>query len=231
MDELTVKARPAPTAQRPLLGTTVLIVEDSRFASEAVRLLCLRSGARIRRADCLASAERHLGTYRPEVAIVDLGLPDGSGLALIGTLAQAAARPDVILATSGLDRSEAEAASQAAGADGFLAKPIEGLAAFQEAILAHLPPDRRPRGLRELSGDTVHPDRLALDEDLAQAERMLLEDGVPPVFVARFLQGLARTGHDVDLLAQARSLVPGQPDIRDRLMAMIAARRGEKRVV
>ena len=97
---------PAATATRPLLGLTILVVEDSRFARDAMRLLCLRSGARIRRADCLRSARRHLQVYRPSVAIIDLGLPDGSGAELIKEQAVAEPRIQALLAISGDDTKE-----------------------------------------------------------------------------------------------------------------------------
>ncbi|CTQ31494.1 response regulator [Jannaschia rubra] len=225
-------ARPAPTAQRPLLGQTVLLVEDSRFASEAVRLLALRSGARIRRADCMASAERHLLTYRPGVAIVDLGLPDGSGLDLIARLARATQRPNVLLATSGQAPDAVEAEAMAAGADGFLPKPVESLAVFQQAILRHLPHDLRPRGLRVIGSESVEPDRLALSEDLIHADRLLSDERVSPRFVAEFLTGLARTGHDAVLLAETQGLAARTMDeLRPVLRRLIAERLDDRRVV
>ena len=94
------RTTPTPTAERPLLGLTVLVVEDSRFACEAMRLLCLRSGARIRRAGSLRAARRHLQVYRPSIVIADLGLPDGNGIDLIAELAQSQPRVDALLALS-----------------------------------------------------------------------------------------------------------------------------------
>lgn len=216
---------PTPTAERPLAGMTILVVEDSRFASEALRLMCLRSGARIRRADCLASAHRHLNTYRPTVAVVDLGLPDGSGLTLIAEMHRDSTRVPVLLATSGADRAEAERAALQAGADGFLPKPVESLGAFQSEILRHLPAEMHPRGPRDLAAAALEPDRLALREDLGHALSLLNSDSLPTGYLRRFLLGLARSAHDDGLEETARAL-PAHLAHEDRanLRALLADR-------
>lgn len=101
---------------------TMLLVEDSRFAAEAVRLICRRAGIRLRRADSLAAAALHLRVYRPDIALIDLGLPDGSGVDLISALQRSHVRPRRMVAISG-DLSLRDAALEA-GADAFLLKPI-----------------------------------------------------------------------------------------------------------
>ncbi len=212
-----VMTHPQPPG-RPLLGLTVLLVEDSRFASDAVRLLCLRSGARIRRADCLASARKHLRVYRPAVAIIDLGLPDGLGDELIAELATAQPRVSVILATSGDDGAQARA--MAAGADGFLPKPIANLAAFQQAILAQLSdPDRS--SLRALTDEEIQPDPIALRDDLMHVADVLAanEDRATLDYVAQFLGGLARSANDRPLAQAARGL--SHPGARDAALSQI----------
>jgi len=187
---------PAPTAMRPLLGLTVLVVEDSRYACEAMRLLCLRSGARIRRADCIRSARRHLQVYRPSVVVVDMGLPDGNGADLIAELAQADTEKSVVLATSGDDGLEQEAME--AGAQGFLSKPITSLAVFQQMVLAALPRDRQPPGLRLLEDEQVSPDELAYHDDINYAAELLenLADDKALDYIAQFLKGVARSVED-----------------------------------
>ncbi|NRB04262.1 MAG: response regulator [Rhodobacteraceae bacterium] len=197
---------PAPTRNRPLLGLTVLAIEDSRYASEAIRLMCLRSGARIRRADSLRAAGKHLKMYQPSVVIVDLGLPDGFGADLIQDMAHSAARPDVILGTSG-DVDGAQSALNA-GANGFLAKPIETLGVFQEAILSHLPEDRRPMGARVLPDEKPKLDPIAYRDDMVHISEVLKELTNPSDldYVAQFLSGVATLAEDHVLADAAHSL-------------------------
>ncbi len=196
----------SPSAARPLLGMTILVVEDSLYTSDAVRLMCLHSGARIRRADCLRSARRHLSVYRPSAVIIDLGLPDGSGIDLISELDAARPRVGSIIGASGTDGAETDALK--AGADGFLPKPMANLGAFQQVILNTLPRDRQPRGPRILCNDTVHPDPLAFHDDMVHASNLLeLHDEGPVIdYVAQFLGGVARAADDTPLLDAATAL-------------------------
>ncbi len=195
-----------PTPSRPLLGVTILVVEDSRFACEALRMLCVRSGARIRRADSLAAAERHLQVYRPTVLIVDLGLPDGDGADLIRTSAQASPRIPVVLGSSGDDL--ARDICQGAGADGFLPKPVQSLAQFQELILSCLPEGQRPMGPRAVNDEVVYPDTLAYHDDLAHAADLLDggSDGKVLDYVAQFVTGIARSAADAPLITAGEAL-------------------------
>lgn len=195
----------APTARRPLLGVTVLVVEDSRFASEAVRLMCLRSGARIRRADSLENARRHLAIYRPTVLLVDVGLPDGSGLTLIRSATEAAPRIEVVLGMSGEDHSKDVSD---AGADGYIEKPVQSLSAFQSAILRHLPADRQPPSPRATNDETIRPDPIAYRDDLTHIAQVLddTDDERALDYVTQFLGGVARIAHDHDLDAAVTQL-------------------------
>ena len=228
---------PTPTAARPLLGLTVLVVEDSRFACEAMRLLCLRSGARIRRADCLRSARRHFRVYRPSVAVIDLGLPDGNGAELIEELNEAIPRVDGILAISG--DPHLESAAMAAGADAFMEKPITSLGFFQERILGMLPPERQPKGPRRVDELTVEPDRIAYQDDMAHIADVLDDQlsGHTLDYVAQFLRGVARSANDTVLenaamaLAEQRALGKTAASETARIAGLIQHRLAERKAI
>lgn len=186
----TAEVLPFPSTTRPrapLAGRSILLVEDSRASVEAIRLYCHRLGARLRRADCVASAHRHLKGFRPHAAIVDLGLPDGSGIEVIAEMNRAVPRPEVIVATSGLDDETAVARAMRAGADGFLPKPVPSIAAFQAAVLG--------REVARIGGDgpvDPRPDPAMLIDDLRNALSRLrrardAHDRDTAVYVARFV--------------------------------------------
>jgi len=222
--------RTSPTARRPLLGLTVLAVEDSRFACETMRLMCLRSGARIRRADCLRSARRHLQVYRPSVVIVDMGLPDGRGEDLIHDLDAASPRVSALLGLSGDDGAEERAIN--AGADAFMGKPLQSLAAFQEAILAVLPETQRPKGLRPVTDDQITPDPAAYRDDMTHVADLLEGETDGPMldYVAQFLGGVARSADDKTLakaatrLKKQRALGGQSPEMVKTLSQMVRDR-------
>ena len=194
---LTITARPQ----------TMLLVEDSRFAAEAVRLICRHAGIRLRRAETLADARRHLHSYRPELALVDLGLPDGSGLDLIAELAAMEARRPRIVAVSGDGERRADAL--AAGADAFCEKPLD-LSGHLAAIVGVTGPQAQsvldrdlllPGGGRANVGG-ARADPMALHDDLKRAHALLRERGSVG-YAGQFVGGIARCLNDATLIAAA----------------------------
>lgn len=207
----------------PLQGTTILAVEDSRFACEALRLMARRAGARLRRAETIEAARRHLKVYCPDVALIDLGLPDGRGEVLIRDLMQSPRRPSAVLGMSG--SPEGRAIALAAGADGFIDKPLENVAQLCRALRPLLPElDIHPPPIGP--NNAVAPDPLALRDDLTFAARALQGEPGPDRqrYVVAFLTGIAAYAHDGDL-ADAAHLAGDTADLT-RLRQALAARLG-----
>lgn len=215
---------PSRTLTGALQGLTLLAVEDSRYAGEALRLMAQRSGARLRRAESLSDAQRHLRLYRPDLVLVDIGLPDGSGLQLIEEIRARPDRPPPVLAMSG-DPACREAAL-AAGAALFMEKPWPGLARFQSDILRVLP------GMRGAMAPDLplRPDRLALSEDLARAVEMLDSgtDSGGRHYLAQFLGGIARQIHDRGLAHAAAELQRGEAGSAGALAQLLRCRLEEQ---
>lgn len=213
----------------PFRGLTLLAVEDSRFAAEAMRLMCRKLGLRLRRAEDLRGAHLHLRLYRPDVVLVDLGLPDGRGEALIRDLVGSPWRPRAVLATSGDPAGRATAL--AAGADGFIDKPLESLGAFRAALIRVLPeladPPPLAQDLPTDADERIAPDLLALRDDLAHAAAVLRDrqDAEARQYLAGFLGGVARHAHDPALAeaAEAAGRAAADQD-SDRLEGMLERR-------
>lgn len=184
---------------------TLLLVEDSRFAAEGIRILCRKMGIRLRRAQSLAEARAHLRVYRPDIALVDIGMPDGSGLDLIASLHQQHNRPSRIIATSG-EPTLADSCL-AAGAQAFVGKPcavadlVAGLLGADAGAFLPPPCAADPWQSAFPSRFDLGGDPLALSDDLRLASDLLngARDPDRLRYAAQFLQSIARLLDDTDL--------------------------------
>lgn len=201
----------------PFRGITLLVVEDSRFTCDALRLICQRAGGRLRRAETITSARAHLACYRPDVVIVDLGLPDGRGETLI---AEVAARGLPVLAISG--DPDGRAPAFAAGAAGFIDKPLGSIADFHQLILGLL----GTQTAEPLPETVPAADPLALRDDLLRAAALVAARGADIAYAAGFVRSLARAAGDQGLERTALQAMTGTGQqalglmLADRLAAL-----------
>jgi two-component system KDP operon response regulator KdpE len=117
----------------------ILVVEDETEIRRVVRLILQAEGYEVFEADSVQRGRIEAGTRRPDLLVIDLGLPDGDGVDLIRELRQWSAAPVIVLsARSGEDD---KIAALDAGADDYLAKPFgagELLARIRAQLRRHL---------------------------------------------------------------------------------------------
>jgi two-component system KDP operon response regulator KdpE len=118
-------------------GPTVLIVEDDPETRATIaRDLAVR-GYRVEQAADARTAIERWEARRPDVVLLDLGLPDLDGLDVIRRIRRDATTPIVILSARYLEREKVEALER--GADDYLTKPfgVDELNARLRVALRH----------------------------------------------------------------------------------------------
>ncbi len=101
--------------------TWILLVEDQEDIRHFNALLLVEEGYGVHTAGCLAEARVLLAAQRPSLVILDIGLPDGNGLSLLGELRKRGDIPVLILTGYGQGRDIIRGFQ--AGCDDYLSKP------------------------------------------------------------------------------------------------------------
>jgi len=119
------------------VGPSVLVVEDDDETRAALIRELSRRGYRIDEAPDGRTALRRWETHRPDVVLLDLGLPDMDGLQVIGRIRRDATTPIVILSGRYAEREKVAALER--GADDYVTKPfgVDELNARLRVALRH----------------------------------------------------------------------------------------------
>lgn len=100
----------------------VLVIEDEPAIRNVVRVLLETEHYRVVEAENSARAEVEARTHKPDLLLVDLGLPDGDGIALIRRVRTWSPVPIIVLSARTME--DQKIAALDAGADDYVTKPF-----------------------------------------------------------------------------------------------------------
>ncbi|GAC1662673.1 MAG: response regulator [Candidatus Limnocylindrales bacterium] len=138
-------------------GPRILLIEDDDATRRSVAANLEAHGHRVSEAADGAAALRRWDAERPDLILLDLGLPDTDGGILIRRVRRDATTPILVLSARGGEPDKVAALE--AGADDYLAKPF-GLAELRARITALL---RRTGGPAADVGGAIHHGPVTID--------------------------------------------------------------------
>ena len=123
--------------------TRVLVVDDERNITELVAMALKVEGFEVRTAATARDARAAIIEFKPDLAILDVGLPDEDGFALVQGLSDEGTRIPVIFLTA-RDATEEKVRGLTIGGDDYVTKPfsLEELVARIRVVLRRLKPDQ-----------------------------------------------------------------------------------------
>src|ERR1700727_3623816 len=99
-----------------------ILIEDERQIRRFVRTALEAEGWSVVEAETMGQGLIDAGTRKPDLIILDLGLPDGDGMEFLRDLRGWSSAPVIVLSARVDEQDKIEALD--AGADDFLAKPF-----------------------------------------------------------------------------------------------------------
>jgi len=131
----------APGDEEALPSHRLLVVDDNTDAAQTLSTLLAMHGQDVRAAFSGAQALEMVQTWQPEVAVLDIGLPDINGYELCRRLrAQPWEQPPLLIACTGWGQREDIDRAREAGFDFHLVKPVDPDAVLRLVAQARPPP-------------------------------------------------------------------------------------------
>ncbi len=123
-----------------MTGARILVIDDEVAIRRVLSANLRRHGFRIEEAETGQQALEKLASFRPDLLILDLSLPDTDGIHLIEAIRLRSVAPIIVLSVRGGERDKVTALNL--GADDYLTKPfsVEELLARLRVALRHITP-------------------------------------------------------------------------------------------
>jgi len=112
------------SAEVPVLEKKILLVEDENVFAKAVKKHLQRAGYKIDIAENLAAAREEYKNNAPDLVLLDMRLPDGSGLDLLSEI-KSSNTNTAVLVMSAYGELEDAVSAMKLGASDYLKKPID----------------------------------------------------------------------------------------------------------
>ena len=124
-DESAMASGDDPVLRMPLRSERILVVDDNKPQAQSLELLLNTMGFDVRSVYTAKSALSILDEFTPQLALIDIGLPDLNGCELARRLRELPELKGItLIAQSGWGRETDREAARQAGFDHYLVKPI-----------------------------------------------------------------------------------------------------------